>query len=370
MFTHRITLGLAFMVCASGVLAQSASSLEELRSQIARAMPPVIGKNNSELASKLMNIQPGAPISRNFDPSKVSRLVFGRATPSRAPDCSATKTASGELDDSVCNISTGKADDLTGPYALLSFSKNIGYGDIKFIKRPAFNPDGTNPPPSVKKTDSQVYDEALKFLESLGVPLSEIPKAPEGAKNPFPVRSLSAGATDGKAENGLLIPAIQKVVDIPRAFEVPGGLYTDPNSGVTLRHVVAPGSALVVIDDTGVQAAMVKGWADVQMDKRLNPQRAKTDQELIDEIAEDLYSEGVRKVSTLSILIGLRNGYPNPEDPDSPTCPVCVLQPSIKVMVSHVDRDAFRPTEGQPFAAPGVIKEYDLIHASEELTSR
>lgn len=369
MFTHRITLGLAFMACASGVLAQSAP-LEELRSQIARAMPPVIGKNNSELATKLMSIQPGTPISRNFDPGKVSRLVFGRTAPSRAPDCSATKTSTGELDETLCNISVGKIDDPTGAYTLLSFSKNIGYGDIKFIKRPAFNPEGTTTPPSVKKTDAQVYDEALKFLETLGVPLSEIPKAPEGAKNPFPVRSLSAGATDGKAGNGLLVPAIQKVVDIPRAFEVPGGLYTDPNSGVTLRHVVAPGSALVVIDDSGVQAAMVKGWADVQMDKRLNPQRAKTDQELIDEIAEDLYSEGVRNVSTLSILIGLRNGYPNPEDPDSPNCPVCLLQPSIKVMVSHVGREPFRPTEGQPFAAPGVIKEYDLIHPSEELATR
>lgn len=368
MFTKRITLGLVMLTSATSVLAQG--SLEELRSQIARAMPPVIGKNNAELASKLLNIQPGTPISRSFDASKVSRQLFGRTTPSRAPDCAASKTAAGELDDSLCSLSTGKAEDPTGPYTVLSFSKNIGFGDIKFIKRPAFNPDNFTPPASVKKTDTQVYEEALKFLETLGVPLTEVPKPPADAKNPLPVRSLSAGATSGKQEGGLLIPAIQKVVELPRAFEVPGGLYKDPTSGITLNHVVAPGSALVVIDDSGVQAAWVRNWADVHMDKQLDPQQAKTDQELIDEIAEDLYSEGVRNASTLSILIGLRNGYPNPEDPDSPTCPVCVLKPSIKVMVTHVDRDTFRPTASQPFAAPGVVREYDLIHTSEQLPSR
>jgi hypothetical protein len=368
MFKHRISLGLALMACATSVLAQS--SMEELRSQIARAMPPVIGKSNSELVSKLMSIQPGTPISRSFDAGKVSRLVFGRTAPTRAPDCAATKTTAGEVDDSLCSLSTGKADDPTGPYTLLSFSKNISLGDIKFIKRSAFKLDETTSPPSVKKTDAQAYDEALKFLEALGVPISEIPKPPQGAKNPYPVRSLAAGATDGKAQNGLLIPAVQKIVDIPRAFEVPGGLYTDAASGITLRHVLAPGSALIAIDDNGVQTALVKGWGDVQMDKRLNPQAAKTDQELIDEITQDLYSEGVRKIGTLSILIGLRNGYPNPDDPDSPDCPACLLTPSLKVMVSHVERGPFRPTEGQPFAAPGVVREYDLVHATEQRPSR
>jgi hypothetical protein len=247
---------------------------------------------------------------------------------------------------------------------MLAFSKTIGAGDLMFAKRAAFNPNATTVPPSAKLSDADAYDQALKFMDLVGVPRSDIPVAPKGAKNPLPVRSLEAAAEDDKGGTSARV-VVHKMVTLPRALVVPGGLLQDPATGIVLQHVLAPGVATLAISDGGVQYARLDGWADAPMDPKLDPRQAKSSSELINEITDDLYGEGVRKVGSLSILISLRRAYPNPEDPNPPLCPVCgVLRPALQVAVSAPGVGRIDSSE-RAFVAPGIVREYDLVGQTE-----
>ncbi|MEO5735031.1 MAG: hypothetical protein ABIN96_12785, partial [Rubrivivax sp.] len=217
-------------------------------------------------------------------------------------------------------------------------------------------------------TDQQAYDQSMQMLELLGVPMSEIPKPPPGASRPLPVRTLVVAAEDRPGGTTTRIE-YQKVVSIPRAFAVPGGLYADPSTGRVLSHVIAPGRATVATDGL-VQFAQVEGWSDAQMDRRLDPRMAKKTSDLVNEIADDLYGEGVRKVGTLSVLVALRRAYPNPEDPNPPLCPVCgVLRPALQVLVSQRGVERGQTSESE-FAAPGLVREYDLVESVADVPGR
>lgn len=361
MLKMKLTLAAALVALLPSAFAQTASQYEELHAAIARALPPVIGKDNTELAKKLQSIKIDGAISKNFDSAKVSKSFFGRSTPSSAPDCRSATTTQNEADEALCELTAGQRDDPTGAFTYMGFNKNPGQGNFKFIKRPAFKPDSTTIPSPVKLTDALAYDSALKFLDLVGIPRNEIMMPPGNAKNPFPVRSLALGATQEGKSNPIVIA---KVVSIPRSFLVPGGLFKGPN-GEVLDRVIAPGAATVVLDDAGVQIANIDDWADGQIDPKLDARLAKSADELVNEITEDLYNEGVRQVGTLSILIGLRKAYPNPDDPNPPLCPVCgVLRPSLKVIISQLPAGKVVLKQGE-FAAPGLIREYDLVDQTE-----
>jgi len=363
-FKHPFVLAAALLTLLPTAHAQSESDV--LRRVLQERLPAFIGKDNTELAKRLVSIKPEGAISRNFDPLKVSKQLFGRARPNNAPDCTVLQTTQKEPDTSLCVLDAGRRDDETGAYTMLAYSKNLGLGDIKFVRRAAFKPDDTTLPAPTKLTDVQAYETALKFLDLVGVPRNEIMMPPGNAKNPYPVRSLAIG---GGAERGdpTLTTVIRKVVAIPRSFVVPGGIYKDPASGQQLNHVLAPGDALVVLDDAGVQFAHVDGWSDAQMDPKADPRRAKTADQLLDEISQDLYNEGIREVGSLSILIGLRKAYPNPDDPNPVLCPVCgVLRPALLVSVSRAGPGKFVSTVGADQAVPaGLVREYDLIESTE-----
>lgn len=360
MLRTKLSVAAALLVLLPSAFAQTTS--DELRRLVAAAMPPVIGKDNTELAKKLQSIKIDGAISKNFDSAKVAKALFGRNQPSEAADCRTTTTAAKEADEGLCHLTFGQRDDPTGAFTMLAFSKNIGQGRIKFIKRPAFKLDGTPSLTPVKLTDAEAYQQALKFVDLLGVPRSEIPVPPAGAKIPFPVRSLGMGAANEAGAKSQI--AIMKVVSLQRAFEVPGGIFKDAN-GNALTHLLAPGGATVAIDDTGVQIAQVDGWSDAQMDPKLDPRLAKSVDQLVSEIADDLHQEGIDKVGTLSILIGLRKAYPNPEDPNPPLCPVCgVLRPSLKVIVSQAGAGSL-PVGQAEAVTPGLVREYDLVEQTE-----
>jgi len=360
MLKIKLTLAAACAALLPSAFAQNAQ-YEELRAAVARALPPVIGKDNAELAKQLQSIKIDGAISKNFDASRVAKAFFGRTTPTFANDCRLTSTPLNEADPALCELTAGLRDDPTGAFVFMGYSKNVGQGNFKFIKRPAFKPDGTTLPSPVKLSDAGAYEGALKFLDTLGVPRSEIAAPPTNAKNPLPVRSLAVATT----QEGRATPiVIGKAVSIPRSFAVPGGLFKGPN-GEVLDRVLAPGHATLVLDDTGVQLASVEDWADGQLDPKLDPRLAKSADELVSEITDDLYNEGVRDVGSLSILIALRKGYPNPDDPNPPLCPVCgVLRPALKVIISQLPVGKVAVTQGS-YAAPGLVREYDLVDQTE-----
>ena len=340
--------------------AQAADPKEALRAAVSQSLRQLLGDSSGPVVERLLTVKPETGLSRNFDVGKVSSALFGRQAASFAPDCRSTSTAAREADEGLCLVEAGNRESETGAYTLLAFSKNIGAGNLMFARRAAFNPGSDALPPSVKLSDSEAYDQALKFMGLLGLPGSEIPRPPANVKNPLPVRSLVAGATNDKGTPVARV-TLHKTVTLPRALLVPGGLLQDPRTGFVLQHVIAPGTATLNITDAGVQFARVDGWSDSPMDPKIDPRRAKSTSELASEIADDLYGEGVRKLGTLSILISLRRAYPNPDDPNPPLCPVCgVLRPAVQVMVSQPGVNRVETAEGA-FMAPGLVREYDLV---------
>jgi hypothetical protein len=359
----------AVLAAALGVLlpgsarAQTEEPKEALRREVARVLEKTLPNGSGEVVGRLGNIIPDGAISRGFNLGKLSQALFTRSVPNAAADCRSEKTPAKEPDEGLCVLDAGNRDSPTGAYTMLAFSKNIGQGTITYAQRAAFTPGADTSPSPVKLSDADAYKKALDFLELLGVPKSEIPRPPPGATHPLPVRSLGVGSEAEKGKESQRF-AIQKVVALPRAFLVPGGLWRDPASGIDLTHVIAPGNALVVVGDNGVQFARVDGWSDAQMGK-FDSKLAKSMAELRDEITDDLFNEGVRKAGSLSILIALRRAYPNPDDPNPPLCPVCgVLMPALKVIVSQVGREAV-VTKEDNFVAPGLVREYDLVQQSE-----
>ncbi len=366
---RSIAMAAALIALPALVQAQTADPKEVLHAAIAAKLRPLLGDSAAGLVERLKGVKPDGAISRSFNPSVVSRAVFGRSAANVAPDCSTTQTLAKEPDQSKCIIQVGTPDSPTGAYSMLSFSKNVGMGDITFLRRRAFDPASTVLPTPVKLTDAAAYDGALKFLALLGVPKSEIPVPPLGVKNPLPVRSLLVGSEQDPGKDATRI-AVQKVINFQRAFVVPGGLFKDPATGIDLIHVLAPGEATVALDDSGVQLADLQGWSDAQMDSNIDPALAKTTSELVDEITDDLYAEGVRKAGSLSILIALRRAYPNPDDPNPPLCPVCgVLRPALRVIIAQVGPGIAESSE-RNFIAPGVVREYDLVGPQAELPTR
>lgn len=340
--------------------AQTADPKELLRAAVSQQVRTLLGDGSAAVVERLLTVKPEPGLSRGFDPGRVTSALFGRQAASFAPDCRSTTTSAKEPDVGLCVVEAGSRDSETGAYTLLAFSKNIGAGDLMFTRRAAFNPNATTLPPSAKLSDADAYAQALKFMELLGVPRSDIPVPPKDVKNPLPVRSLEAGAADEKGSTSARM-TVHKMVMLPRALVVPGGLLQDPKTGLVLNHVLAPGLATVAVTDAGVQFARLDGWVDAPMDPKLDPRQAKSAVDLINEITDDLYGEGVRKVGSLSILISLRRAYPHPDDPNPPLCPVCgVLRPALQVAVSLPGAGRVDSSE-KAFLPPGLVREYDLV---------
>ncbi len=347
------------------VQAQTQDPKEAIRAAVSGALRPLLGDSSAGVVERLATIQPEGALSRSFDVGRVTSAVFGRSATNVAPDCRTTSTSAKEPDTGLCVIDAGNRDADTAAYTMLAFSKNIGIGDVMFVRRPAFNPASDSLPADAKLSDNQAYEQALKFMDLLGVPRSQIPLPPQGAKNPLPVRSLVAGAAQERGGANSSRVTIHKMVTLPRAFVVPGGLLRDPATGVLLNHVIAPGGATLAVNDAGVQFARLDGWSDAQLDPKADPRRAKSTADLITEITDDLYGEGVRRVGTLSVLIALRKAMPNPDDPNPPLCPACgVLRPALQVLVSQLGGGAVATSE-RSYSAPGLMREYDLVNPTE-----
>lgn len=353
----------ALTLLATAAQAQTQPPKDALRAAVSNAVLQAIGDSPRETVTRVMMVRPDGAISKNFNLQKIVPATFGRAGAVAAPDCRSTVTAAGEPDPGLCILDQGKRDDPSGAYTLLAFSKNIGAGNVRFVRRAAFVPGDSREPTPVKLSDEDAYKQAMSFAELLGIPKSEIPVPPPGVKNPLPVRTLAvAGERD---RGGAPRIPLQKVVQIPRAFALPLGLMRTPLAGQPLTHVIAPGSATFVLDDRGVQFARVDGWSDAQLDPKLNVANSKTFNALVNEITDDMWNEGVRKAGRVSVHVALRRAYPNPDDPNPPLCPVCgVLRPALKVLISQVGPESVVTSE-KNFVAPGLVREYDLVEPTE-----
>jgi hypothetical protein len=318
---------------------------EELVKLIDGALPQLIQEDNSGLVGRLMQPKLGIPLSESFVLETAVTELFGRARPTFAPDCQRKTSPSGDPDLGECTAARG-SEAGKGAYTRLSFSKHMGLGNIKYMRRPAeFNigPEDLKPVPL---SDPEAYEKAVGFLvQTFGLPFEEIPQPPPGAENPIPVRDLVMEWIDETGQRNAV--PIQKVVSLRRGLLVELDL---------LPWVPAPGEATVVMDEAGVSAAMVRDWQELRPHPGINPGRAKSRTELTEEILSDLLNinkTGIASMSSQILISRVPDGTHG------------LLLPAVQMYVSPVPRDPSEEEQMQFWSTAGFVREYPLVHMNE-----
>lgn len=359
---RRNTLSLALI--GAGLLSALASpahaqrvddepGLDTLVAMVGGAMPPVIGNDNAELVGNLLGVELGIPISRSFDFAKAKSAVFGRTAPNLQPDCGRTTTPSGDPDQGECTAFVGdeKSQDA---FRSLSFSKNLGVGNIRFLSRPRVTDLSAGDLKPVGMTNADAYDKGVKFLnQAFGLPTNELPPPPNADR--LPVHDLSIGFDKASKLSPV---AIQKVVYLRRGLKLPKALV-DPTTKREMTHVPGPGIAKVAFAaDGSVISATISRWQELRRGNHIDPKNAKSRDALVQEIARDLLANGGGHIETLKILIGLST-----ESRGS----FGLLLPAVQVHVSPAgpgDTQPPGPTTG------AYVREYALVDFKEATLER
>jgi len=334
---------------------------DEVIRMVGEALPSMIGNDNTELVDKMLKARLGTPISKQLDIASSLKTIFGRRRPDLNPDCQRQFTSSGDLSPDECTASKGERAG-RGAYTEFRWSKNLQFGNVKYLQR---NADGVTKPgelPAVKITDEEAHKKAIAFLtKTMGVSLNEIPVAPANAKHPFSVRTLAIGenSPDGKKN---IVP-IAKVVDIKRGLFV--GIK-DPLTGRELPFIPAPGRASVVITDSSILQASVQSWVELERSSKVDPKNAKTRNELISEIAESILKKEPSQISKISLIPTIESMDILGVDP-SKEHRVGLLLPAVQAVISTVPRN---PTEDEQSrfnsSTAGYSEWFSLVDLPEE----
>lgn len=306
-----------------------------------------------QLVGDMLKVPLAPPLRTTFDPNKAIRGLLGDGTVLLSTDCRRTGTPVGERDPGDCTASIGDENG-AGAFTRFSYSKSLGFGNLKFIKRPPVPsqiPDFTQLP-SPKLTDDEAYGNARKLVtELLGLPASELLGLPAGAKGP-PVRSLNIQAGGEKPISPI---TIQKVVFLQRGFEIP----TPGGTGQTTTQIPAPGKATVAFDADGVAGLAVQNWQELRVDPGMSPEDTKSGQQLMEEIAEDLFNDGVRSAADVKFGPILSSDQRNQ---------IGLLLPAVQVFlhptIGKLDEKAQNALQGR--ATAGLVKEYALVNRKED----
>lgn len=343
------------VLLALGMPAESATpDPERIARKVDAALPPVIRSDNTELVNLLLT-----PKISNlaFNPDVAVRALFGDAQPGFASDCKRKLTAQGDPDQGDCVAGVGKE---TGEkaYQRLSFSKTPGVGNVSYMYRPPVTKTTPEQLTPVRMTNDGafklIFDKIL--VGSLGLPPDEVPIPPDGFKvNPY--ISDQAIGFSGK------VPAVvvRKIVVLPRGLPLSKPIV-DQDSGRSLDFIPAPGMAMGVVEaDGSVSMAKIQNWVELRINEKLDPRMAKSRQQLIDEIGEELLKEGGGTIRSLTAHIAYdvdwrgSFGY---------------LVPAVRISVAPLTGDATANglQEMVKANAPtaGFVKSFPLVEISED----
>ncbi|MEC9341352.1 MAG: hypothetical protein VX663_07715 [Pseudomonadota bacterium] len=336
-------------------------SRDEVIALVERALPSLISEDNSGLVKSLLAARLGKPVSENLNVvgSLRDARVFGpRSRPSFDEECSRGFTESGDPSPDPCYARLGEQAG-KGAYREFSWSKHLGHGDVKFLRRDA---DGTVEPSDLKPvslSDEAAYQTAMAFVvELMGVPPEELispDELPDGAS--LPVRSLAIGSVNEKGEKSSV--EAYKMVQLPRALKVD---LVDPASGRALPRVPATGEAFVLMNDAGVWQAGVRRWRALSPEQ-VDPAQAKTRSELVNEIADAiLTNESYSPIDFLGVKIGLMAGDPTPTQ-DGIVYP---MLPAVEISAAVVPKDLSEEEQNRlgPNTA-GFTQEFPLVALTE-----
>lgn len=306
-----------------------------------------------QLVGSMLKVPLAPPLRSTFDPNKATKTLLGDGSVLLSTDCRRTGTPVGERDPGDCTASIGDENG-AGAFTRFSYSKSLGFGNLKFIKRPAVPtqiPDFTKLP-QPKLTDNEAYDNARKLVaELLGLPASELLGLPPGAKTP-PVRSLNIQAGGEKPISPIIL---QKIVFLQRGFEIttPGG------TGQTTTQIQAPGKVAVAFDADGLAGFAVQNWQELRVDPDMSADDTKSGQQLLEEMAEDLFNDGVRSAADVKFGPVISSDQRNQ---------IGLLLPAVQVFVhptiGRLDEKAQNALAGK--ATAGLVKEYALVNRKED----
>jgi len=328
---------------------------------IDEALPPLITDDNTKLVAQMYAARLGKPVRETFDPTLAVSRLLGRGA-RLDPNCRKLVTQSGDPDPTPCRAFLGTPEG-TGPYKELSYAKHLQTGDLGFVDRTAQDPDLTfDKLPPVKMSDEEAYANAKDWLAgNFGLPMEEVPTAPAGVPNPFPVKTIELAGMDlgGK----LVQVPVDKLVMIQRGLFVGLGKLGQGD----LDWLPAPGKAFMVLDDSGVKQAGVRAWQELVAPP--NPDEAarlaKTRSELVAEIAEQL--AGMARGPIDHILIGLVIGASPHEDGTA------LLLPAVQVSVSPVARDLDEEQQEKlatmQASTAGRVMEIALVHSVDDTSA-
>jgi hypothetical protein len=349
-----------------GTLGSGKSTLDEIQRMVEDALPPIIGSENTALAEQLVKPPLAPSLSQTFVLKNALSGAFGLASPVFAPECSRTGTPVKDPDQGECNATSGTPDS-AGKFSQLSFSKNLGVGNIRFLSRPAF--DEKFDPKNLKSVanipDATALAMAQAFLsKNFGLPVDPT----TGAPLEFPLPPATAAAANASlfvsslavagagAQGETFAPVmIQKVVQVPRGIRVN---LTDPKTKqVVMPFVPAPGVARVMIDgNKQVVAAILENWQELRIDPSLEPRLAKTRQDLAAEIAHDLQGDGGGRIAHVSAHIVYSSDWRGTFG---------LLLPAVQVYVApatgELSPGQFEQIIGENIGTAGIVREYPLI---------
>lgn len=368
MFKHALPAAAAGLVLAAAgpVRAVDFQSPREIAAFMKERMPAYLQDDatRKRLVGEMLKVPIATPLTQTFDPDRAIKALFGDGSVIPSPDCRRTGTPVGERDPGDCTASIGDENG-RGAFSKLSYSKSRGFGNIEFLKR---SPVPTQPPattdlPSPKLSDGQYFDDALKFLGSvIGLPagrkygspqdISEIPLPPAGAR--LPVRNLNVQGGGDEKTNPI---TIQKVVFVKRGFPLATPI---PIGNFQLTHLPGPGAAMVMFDANGISGLSVHDWQDLRIDPTMSPEDTKSSDALMEEIAEDLFNDGVRSASDLKFQALISSEQRNQIGLLLPAVQVAVI-PSLALKDPTEDEQA--KLAGQ--TTGGLIKEYALVNRQE-----
>jgi hypothetical protein len=342
--------GLAVLCAATAAGAQSrpVETQEQLAAVIRDAMPVFLKDGGRDAVGRMLKIQLPPPLRSSFRADTAIRTLFGDASVVVSPDCRRLLTPTGDRDPGDCTATLGQEGG-AGAYGRLSYSKNMGLGSIKFVKRDAV-PTSFAPPPATTLSDRDAAIRGLEFLQKVvGIPAGEIPAGVDWSRQ---VRSL---ALNGGGETPASKVVLQKVLIVPRSFALPDPIADPANGNRRLDRVLAPGRAMVMLDDKGIAGVSVQDWAELRIDPNMSVDQAKSANELIGEIAEDLFNDGVRSIAQIRFQLVAGADWRGTYG---------WLLPAVRVHVSPVLRD---PTEDEQQklyagqATAGRVMEYALV---------
>lgn len=335
-------------------------NFDQLIVVIANALPPLITEDNVGLLKQMQQAPIADPLSKTFVLDVAKRGAFGFSQPTQGPDCARLATPVGEPDQGDCTLTLGTADG-GGAFRQLSFSKNLGVGNIRFLRR-----DGLVDPAKLQPVaidDKTAQGMATNFLfKFFGIPQAELPvpnptEFPNANPTPF-VNTLTLGGRADEGPEELTVP-IAKLVTIPRALRA----NLKDAAGGGMPFVPAPGSVSVLIDNRGVIGATVENWQELHLDPNLNPENAKSKSELAREIAQDLVGEaggGAVRLAGLAAHVVYHTDFRGSFG---------VLVPAVQIYASPVNGDLSPAQFDQitlgHIGTAGFAREYSLVRSPE-----